>query len=392
LNQTPFYAESGGQVGDAGRMSGPGVSLVVTDVAKKADGLFVHTVRVETGELAVGAPLELVVDHARRARIRANHSATHLLHEALRQVLGTHVAQKGSLVAPDRLRFDFSHPKPIASDELEVIETIANEVVRQAAPVETRLMAVDDAIELGAMALFGEKYGDRVRVVDIGGAWSRELCAGTHVESSAEVGMINLVSESSVGSTNRRVESLVGIEAFRDFAAERTIVQQLTSGLKVPRLELVGRVNELFAQLKAAEKKIAKLEAARLGERLPELLKTAERIGAFTVLTGSLGAVGSADDVRGLVLQLRERLAAEAAVVVLAGVIAGESGDGKPVVIAATTPAAREAGAKAGALARMGAQILGGGGGGKDDLAQGGGADPTKIDAALAGIRASLAG
>jgi alanyl-tRNA synthetase len=237
------------------------------------------------------------------------------------------------------------------------------------------------------MALFGEKYGDRVRVVDIGGPWSRELCAGTHVSSSAEIGMISLVAENSVGSTNRRVESLVGIEAFRNFAAERAIVQQLTSDLKVPRLEVVQRVSDLAAQLKAAEKRIAKLEAAKLGERLPELIAGAERIGGLTVVAAKLGTVGSADDVRGLALQLRERLSGEAAVVVLTGDAAG-----KPVVIAATTPAAREAGAKAGALAKVGAQVLGGGGGGKDDLAQGGGADPSKIDEALAEIRRSLAG
>lgn len=201
--------------------------------------------------------------------------------------------------------------------------------------------------------------------------------------------MINLVSESSVGSTNRRVESLVGLEAFQSFAAERAIVQQLAGGLRVPRSEVVSRVEDLGAQLRAAEKKIAALEAAKLAERVPALFASAERVGSVQLVSADLGSVGSPDDLRGLVLQLRDKLGSEPGVVLLAGVVAGD-GDGKPVVIAATTAGARELGIKAGDLAKRGAQVLGGGGGGKPDLAQGGGTDPAQIAAALAEMRRTI--
>jgi len=391
LAETSLWAESGGQDSDQGVIVGDGFEAEVLDVQKPVPGLIVHTVKVTLGTVTVDARAETRVDPDYRRGATQAHSGTHIVHAALREVLGPNAHQAGSYNKAGYLRLDFTHGEALSAETRSEIEEISNLAIRSDYEVVTREMPIDEAKALGAMALFGEKYGDRVRVVDIGGPWSRELCAGTHVSSSAEVGMINLVSESSVGSTNRRVESLVGMEAFREFAAERAIVSQLTSGLKVPRLELVQRVSDLSAQLKAAEKKIAQLEAAKLGERLPALLESAERIGALTVVAASLGTVGSADDVRGLVQQLRERLAGEAAVVVLAGVI-GDDAAGKPVVIAATTPTARDAGAKAGAIARLGAQVLGGGGGGKDDLAQGGGTDASKVDAALAEIRASLAG
>ena len=385
LAETSLWAESGGQDSDQGVIVGDGFEAEVLDVQKPVPGLIVHTVKVTLGTVALDARAEARVDADYRRGATQAHSGTHIVHAALREVLGSNAHQAGSYNKAGYLRLDFTHSEALSSETKSEIEEIANLAVRSDYEVVTREMALDEAKSLGAMALFGEKYGDRVRVVDIGGPWSRELCAGTHVTSSAEVGMISLVGESSVGSTNRRIESLVGIEAFRNFAAERAIVQQLTSGLKVPRLELVDRVSDLAAQLKAAEKKIAQLEAAKLGERIPELAAGAEQIGAFKVVLASLGTIGSADDLRGLVQQLRERLAAEAAVVVLAG-----DAGGKPVVIAATTPSAREAGAKAGALAKLGAQVLGGGGGGKDDLAQGGGTDPAKIDDALVEIRRSL--
>ena len=392
LAETSLWAESGGQDSDQGVIVGDGFEAEVLDVQKPVPGLIVHTVKVNVGTVAVDARAETRVDADYRRGATQAHSGTHIVHAALREVLGPNAHQAGSYNKAGYLRLDFTHSEALSAETKSEIEEISNLAVRSDHEVVTREMSLDDAKALGAMALFGEKYGDRVRVVDIGGPWSRELCAGTHVSSSAEVGMINLISESSVGSTNRRVESLVGIEAFRNFAVERAIVQQLTSGLKVPRLELVERVGDLTAQLKAAEKKIARLEAARLGERLPELVAGAQRIGELRVVLGSLGSVGSADDVRGLVQQARERLSGEAAVVVLAGAVSSDDGAAKPVVIAATTQAARDAGAKAGALAKLGAQVLGGGGGGKDDLAQGGGADASKIDEALAEIRRSLAG
>ncbi|MFC6235453.1 alanine--tRNA ligase, partial [Leucobacter soli] len=309
LAETTLWAESGGQDSDQGVIVGDGFEAEVLDVQKPVPGLIVHTVKVAIGTVAVDARAETRVDADYRRGAAQAHSGTHIVHAALREVLGPDAHQAGSYNKAGYLRLDFTHGEALSAETKSEIEEVSNLAIRSDYEVVTREMGLDEAKALGAMALFGEKYGDRVRVVDIGGPWSRELCAGTHVSSSAEIGMINLVSESSVGSTNRRVESLVGLEAFRDLAAERAIVQQLTSGLKVPRLELVDRVNDLAAQLRAAEKKIAKLEAAKLAERLPALVDSAERLGGFAVVTASLGTVGSADDVRGLVLQLRERLA-----------------------------------------------------------------------------------
>lgn len=387
LAETSLWAESGGQDSDQGVIVGDGFEAEVLDVQKPVPGLIVHTVKVTVGTVAVDARAETRVDAEYRRGATQAHSGTHIVHAALRQVLGANAHQAGSYNKAGYLRLDFTHSEALSAETKSEIEEISNLAIRADHEVVTREMGLDEAKALGAMALFGEKYGDRVRVVDIGGPWSRELCAGTHVGSSAEVGMISLLSESSVGSTNRRVESLVGIEAFRNFAAERAIVQQLSSGLKVPRTELVQRVQDLGSQLKAAEKKIAALEAARLSERVPELVSSAEQLGTLRVVLASLGSVGSADDVRGLAQQVRERLGSEPGVVVLAG-----DAGGKPVLIAATTAAARETGAKAGALAKLGAKVLGGGGGGKDDLAQGGGTDSAKIDEALAEIRRSLVG
>jgi len=385
LAETSLWAESGGQDSDQGVIVGDGFEAEVLDVQKPVQGLIVHTAKVTVGTVGLDARAETRVDADYRRGATQAHSGTHVVHAALREVLGTNAHQAGSYNKAGYLRLDFTHSEALSAETRSEIEEISNLAIRSDYEVVTREMPIDEAKALGAMALFGEKYGDRVRVVDIGGPWSRELCAGTHVESSAEIGMISLVSESSVGSTNRRIESLVGIEAFRNFAAERTIVQQLTSGLKVPRAELVTKVQDIGAQLRAAEKKIAALEAEKLTQRVPELLAGAEDLGGVRAVLGSLGGVGSADDVRGLALQLRDRLGSDAGVVVLAGDAAG-----KPVVIAATTAAARDRGVRAGDLAKLGAQVLGGGGGGKPDLAQGGGTDPAKIGDALAEIRRSL--
>ncbi len=385
LAETSLWAESGGQDSDQGLIIGDGFEAEVLDVQKPVPGLIVHTVKVVVGTIGIDARAETRVDADYRRGATQAHSGTHIVHAALRDVLGSGAHQAGSYNKAGYLRLDFTHSDALSTETKSEIEEISNLAIRSDFEVVTREMPIDEAKALGAMALFGEKYGDRVRVVDIGGPWSRELCAGTHVSSSAEIGMISLISESSVGSTNRRVESLVGIEAFRNFAAERAIVQQLTSGLKVPRGELITKVQDLGAQLKLAEKRIASLEAEKLAQRVPQLVAGAERIGSLRVVVASLGAVGSADDVRGLVLRVREQLGSDPAVVVLAAA----AGD-KPVVIAATNAAARESGVKAGALAKLGAQVLGGGGGGKDDLAQGGGTDITRLDDALTEIRRSL--
>jgi len=248
-------------------------------------------------------------------------------------------------------------------------------------------MGLDEAKGLGAMALFGEKYGDTVRVVEIGGPWSLELCAGTHVTRSAEIGLINLVSETSVGSTNRRIESLVGLEAFRDLAAERAIVSELTSNLKTPRDQLTNRIEDLVLSLKAAEKRIAQFEARALAERVPAIAATATTAGSVQLVSEHVGTVASSDELRSLVTSVRDRLGSTAAVIALAADVAG-----KPAVIVATNDASRALGHKAGALAKLAAGILGGGGGGRDDLAQGGGSDVTAIGNALEAISSTVAG
>ncbi|WP_347979069.1 alanine--tRNA ligase [Microbacterium sp. ProA8] len=385
LAETALYAESGGQVADKGVIVGPGYELEVLDVQKPVPGLISHTVEVSIGEVGVGQPATTVVDAANRRAARQAHSATHLVHAALRDTLGKTATQAGSLNRAGYMRFDFSWGQALSDDTKTEIEEIANNAVRDNLEVTTRVLALDEAKSLGAMALFGEKYGDTVRMVDIGGPWSRELCAGTHVSTSAEIGIISLVGESSVGASNRRVEALVGLDAFRSLAAERALVSQLTSSLKAPREQLPARIAELQASLKVAEKKIAAFESKALGDRLPALAAGATRVGDTLVVAETLGTAASADDVRSLALQVRERLGSEAAVVALGAVV-----NERPVVIVATNDAARTAGAKAGALAKGAAGVLGGGGGGRDDVAQGGGTDAAALPSALAAVKDAL--
>ena len=387
LAETSLYAESGGQEADAGTIVGNGYELEVLDVQRPVKGLTSHTVEVTMGEVSVGAAATTLVDPSWRRGATQAHSATHLVHAALRQVLGPEAHQSGSYNKAGYMRLDFSWNQALSPATRSEIEEIANLKVRDNLEVETRIMALDDAKSLGAMALFGEKYGDTVRVVEIGGPWSLELCAGTHVARSSEIGLINLVSESSVGSANRRVESLVGLEAFKDLAAERAIVAELTNSLKTPRENLAERIAELSANLRAAEKRIAQFEAKLLSERIPAIVDTARMSGGVTIVSENVGTVGSSDELRSLVLSVRDRLGAASAVVALAAEV-----EGKPAVIVATNEASRAGGAKAGVLAKIAAGILGGGGGGKDDVAQGGGSDLTAIQAALDAISAAAAG
>ncbi|GLJ60044.1 alanine--tRNA ligase [Microbacterium barkeri] len=386
LAETSLYAESGGQVADKGTIVGPGFELEVLDVQRPVAGLVSHTVEVTRGEVGVGQPATTVVDAANRRAATQAHSATHLVHAALRDTLGKGATQAGSLNRAGYLRFDFTWGQALSPATRSEIEEIANNAVRDNLEVTTRVLSLDEAKAAGAMALFGEKYGEKVRMVDIGGPWSRELCGGTHVSTSAEVGLISITGESSVGASNRRVEALVGLDAFRELTAERALVNELTAALKTPKEQLPARVSELAAALKAAEKRIAQFEAKALAERVPALADAAVRTGAYRVVAESLGSVGSPDDVRALVTQVRDRLGADAAVVAL-----GAEVSGRPVVIVATNEAARSAGAKAGALAKAAAAALGGGGGGRDDMAQGGGADATALPAALDAVRAGLA-
>jgi len=385
LAETTLWAESGGQDSDHGTITGDGFELEVLDVQKPVAGLIVHAVKVTFGQVSVDQRAVTKVDKEYRRGATQAHSATHIIHAALRDVLGDGAHQAGSYNKAGYMRLDFTHGEALSTTAKSEIEDIANLAIRANYEVVAREMALEEATSMGAMALFTEKYGDVVRVVDIGGPWSRELCAGTHVDSSAEVGMINLVSESSIGATNRRIESLVGFEAFQNFAAERAIVHELSSSLKVPRAEVIDRVAELSTQLKQAEKKIAQLQAAKLGEKVPELLDSAISIGEAKVILASLGQVSNADDLRKLVTDIRDKKQSEPLAVVLAGEISG-----KPLIVAATTPLAREQGVRAGDLVKVGAPVLGGGGGGKPDLAQGGGQHVERIDDALQAIHAEL--
>jgi alanyl-tRNA synthetase len=385
LAETSLYPESGGQEADAGRIVGTGFDLEVLDVQRPVKGLVSHKVQVTSGEVSVGDAATTVVDPDWRWGATQAHSATHLIHAALRQILGPEAHQSGSYNKAGFMRLDFSWNQALSPATKSEIEEVANNAVRDNLEVTTRIMNLDEAKSLGAMALFGEKYGDTVRVVEIGGPWSLELCAGTHVSTSAEVGLINLVGESSVGSTNRRVEALVGLDAFRDLATERTIVAELTNTLKTPREQLPDRIAQLMAELKAAERKIAQFQSQSLAQRIPALLENARTIGTTRVVAEHVGSVGSSDDLRGLVTTVRERLGSDPSVVALAADV-----QGKPAVIVATNEASRAAGAKAGALARAAAAVLGGGGGGKDDIAQGGGSDVAAIPGALDAVVTAL--
>lgn len=385
LAETSLYAESGGQEADAGRIVGASFELEVLDVQRPVKGLVSHKVEVKSGEVAVGDAARSVVDPQWRKGATQAHSATHLIHAALRQVLGSTAHQAGSYNKAGYMRLDFNWNKALSPETRTEIEEISNEAIRENLPVTTSVMSLSEAKALGAMALFGEKYGDTVRVVEIGGPWSRELCAGTHVSASSEIGLISVVSESSVGSSNRRIESLVGLEAFRELAIERSIVSALSSELKTPRENLQERISELVNSLKAAEKKISQFQAAALQARLPDLVNSAADINGVRLVTANLGEIAAIDDLRPLAISVRSRLGESATVVAL-----GAQSSGKTSVIVATSQAARDRGVKASQLAKSASAMLGGGGGGKDDLAQAGGTDPQRIDQALQAIRKDL--
>ena len=401
LNQTPFYGESGGQVGDTGTMSGDGVRFRVTDTQKHAGDVFVHIGTVEEGTLKPGIALALQVDHRRRGAIRKNHSATHLLHEALRQVLGDHVAQKGSLVAPDRLRFDFSHPKPMTGDEIARVEDIANDIVLQNAPVITRLLSRDDAVASSARALFGEKYGDEVRVVAMGEGggntmgWSVELCGGTHVSRTGDIGIISVVSEAGVASGVRRIEALTANTARANANSFARLAKAAASELRVPVEEIANRIAALLDERK------------RLERELSEAKKKLAMSGGMGGGSAVAGAGDGADGVRvigdvklmaravaGIELKDLRSLADEGKKQVGSGVVAivGVTGDGKAgMVVGVTNDLVSRFNAVD--LVRKGAEALGGkGGGGRPDMAQAGGPDGSKADAALKAIEAALGG
>lgn len=393
LNQTPFYAESGGQVGDTGEITeAKGGVFQVTDTLKKVGGLFVHFGTVAEKTLEVGQSAVLKVDGSRRTAIRANHSATHLLHEALRQTLGDHVAQKGSLVDDGRLRFDFSHNKPMDAEEISKVERMANEIILQNGAVETRLMAVDDAIEAGAMALFGEKYGDEVRVVSMGEVpggdnagktYSMELCGGTHVGRTGEIGLVHIVNEGAVASGVRRVEALTGDEALSYLTGQEKLVQDAAAVLKVPPAQLVERleavVNErrqLSAQVSDLKKQLAMGGGGGKGDADVETI-------AGVSFMGRVIEDLPAKELRSLVDAGKKSM--KTGIVVIVG-----KADGKAGISVGVTDDLTDR-FSAVDLVRIGSEALGGkGGGGRPDMAQAGGPEPGKADEAVARIREAL--
>jgi alanyl-tRNA synthetase len=391
LDRTPLYAESGGQVADAGTISGTGAGesarAAVTDVQKIAKTLWVHRVNVESGEFVEGDTVTAAVDAGWRKGATQGHSGTHMVHAALRQVLGPNAVQAGSLNRPGYLRFDFNWQGPLSEEQRTQIEEVTNQAVQADFEVHTFNEQLDKAKAMGALALFGESYPDEVRVVEIGGPFSLELCGGTHVHNSAQIGPVTILGESSVGSGVRRVEAYVGLESFRHLAKERALMAGLASSLKVPSEEVPARVANLVERLKAAEKELERGRLASARAAAVNAAAGAERVGNVRLVAQRMSGEMSAGDLRSLVGDIRGKLGSDPAVVAL---IAEGEGGSVPYAIAAN-PAAQDLGIRANDLIKQLAGAVDGRGGGKPDLAQGSGKDPSGIDAALDALRAEIA-
>lgn len=385
LDETSFYAESGGQDSDAGLIIGDGFELEVVDVQKPVKGLVSHKVLVRKGEIAVGAKAHTQVDAEWRLGACQAHSGTHVVHGALREVLGPTALQSGSYNKPGYLRLDYSWSSALSPETKSEIEEVSNLAIRGDLAVSAQFMSVPEAKAWGAVALFGETYDESVRVIQIGGPWSRELCGGTHVARSSQIGLVSLIGEASVGSGSRRLEALVGIDAFRSLAAERALVSRLVELTKSPREQLEERLNSTIEELRAAQRKLAALQSGALAERIPAIFNAAIGIGNLKLAAANLGEVESVEDLRQIASGLRDRFAETAGVGAALAQVAG-----KPMVVIAATKAAQAQGAKAGALVRIVSAVLGGGGGGKDDIAQGGGTDVSKIAEAIKALESAL--
>ncbi|MDH5547241.1 MAG: alanine--tRNA ligase [Gammaproteobacteria bacterium] len=376
LNKTPFYAESGGQVGDTGMLRGKGVEVEISDTQKQAGGVFVHFAVVEQGELKEGAQLSAEVDEEDRKRIACNHSATHLLHAALRQVLGEHVQQKGSLVEANRLRFDFSHPEPVSNEQLIDIENLVNKHIRGNHTVETKLMQIEAAKASGAMALFGEKYDDEVRVLRMSD-FSVELCGGTHVTRTGDIGLLKILNEGGVAAGVRRIEAIAGEGALQSVQQGDAVLSQLASLLKTSKDQVQDKLHQLFERNRLLEKELDQLKSKMASAAGSDLSGSAKEIKGIKVVAARLDGA-DAKSLRDTVDQLKNKLGKAA--VVLATVE-----DGKVRLIAGVTKESTDK-IKAGELVNMVAQQVGGKGGGRPDMAQAGGTDPTNLDAALQSV------
>ncbi|MBM7461137.1 alanine--tRNA ligase [Rhodococcus coprophilus] len=385
LDRSPLYAESGGQIADIGTITGPGLKIKVDDVQKIAKQLWTHKVTVVEGQVTEGDAVLVQVDPEWRKGATQGHSGTHLVHAALREVLGPNAVQAGSLNKPGYLRFDFSWPGALSEQQKQDIEVVTNEAVAANYPVNTFVTDLDKAKKMGAMALFGENYGDEVRVVEIGGPFSMELCGGTHVQHSSHVGTVTLLGEQSVGSGVRRVEAYVGLDSYRHLAKERALLAGLSSTLKVPSEEVPGRVESLIERLKAAEKELEKTRAANVAAAAGGYAGKAQRVGDLLVVADAAPEGVAGNDLRTLASDVRGRLGSEPAVVLLLG-----NTEGKVPFVVATTKAAQSMGIKAGDLVASFGPAIGGRGGGKPDMAQGSGSNPSGIPAALDAFRARL--
>jgi len=385
LDRSPLYAESGGQESDAGVITGDNVHLEVLDVQKIAKRLWVHRVRVGAGELTEGAQVLAQVDPVWRAGARQGHSGTHLVHAALREVLGPTALQSGSYNKPGYLRLDFAWQGGLSVETRSEVEEVTNRAVRDDLPVRVLHTDMTGAKELGALALFGETYDSEVRVVEIGGPWSRELCGGTHVLHSSQVGPVTLLGESSIGSGVRRIEAYVGLDAYRYLAKERALMHGLAATLKVPDEDVPARVADLLERLHVAERELEKTRAAAVLSAAGTLADSAERVGDVLLVAAAAPDGVNGADLRALAGDVRGKLGQQPGIVALFSSTAG-----KVAFIVATTAAARERGLTAGGLVPSFAAAIGGRGGGKPDMAQGGGTDPAGVPAALAAVRTHL--
>ena len=386
LNRTPFYAEGGGQLADGGRITlSSGAVIEIDDVQSPVPGVSVHRGRVLSGNVEVGSDALAEIDSERRSAISRAHTATHMVHKAFREILGETATQAGSENSPGRFRFDFPATGAVSASVLDDVESRVNTLLLDNLEVTAESMSQAQAKEIGAMALFGEKYGDVVRVVSVGD-WARELCGGTHVERSGQLGVVKLLGESSIGAGVRRVEALVGVDAYKFLAREHILLNSLTELIKGSRAEeLPERISELLNKMKEIEKELAAVRSAQALSQVGDLAKSATTINGHTFIGSVMSDGVSGDDLRKIAIDLRS--ANSNSVVALLS-----NNDGKPVLVVAVSDQSRAAGVKAGALVKIGSTVLGGGGGGKDDFAQGGGTDSSKSLDAIAAISQSLIG
>jgi len=386
LDRTPFYAEGGGQLADGGKLTlANGGVIDIDDVQNPVPGVIIHRGRVISAGVEIGNQVLASVDIERRNAISRSHTATHMVHKAFREVLGETATQAGSENSPGRFRFDFPATGAVSDSALNEVELSVNTILLDDLEITAEVMSQAEAKKIGAMALFGEKYGDQVRVVSVGD-WARELCGGTHVNRSGQLGVIKLLGESSIGAGVRRVEALVGADAYKFLAREHVLLNSLTQLIKGTRIEeLPEKISDLLTKMKEIEKELAALRFRQALSQVSELAKEMKVINGVSTLTLTLADSISVDDLRKIALDLRNRWPKSVVALI-------SSNDGKPVLVVAVSDEARGAGIKAGLLVKIGSTVLGGGGGGKDDFAQGGGTDSAKAKDALAAISAAVTG